>query len=590
MADPKKTKIVANKNKPIKSVQVKNTKVKLTSEERRVAAEAFIEKGRESGLQVTPTKSGFGGFVTITDKNGNGVTSKTSDVQWVIGEDGYFHVAGVIPDNLRTGYEYLQQAEEYDSVERAVRKEMIALSRKAVKYEGAVNTSIEALVEIPTLGGWFIYCENEELQKLLNYWAKNFGVIGDENAIETGEENVQRPGGIELFTLNMLWTMYRDGDAVITEQWDNVRVPEAGNKRRNLPVSYVEHDVSACEIPEAFYKMGKEIIIAEPDTRIQELLEGGGDTEIEKKIIEQIPDSIKESYKDIDKYEGKVLLPPEFTTHFSRKSDNRTPWGIPYVVKAFPALAFKHRLRDLDNATIEGLIQRVWIIKVGHEDPDSPMHMPDNDRVMLAIGMFKQLQTSNFAVWGGPDLETEEFSSSEKNILSLQDRYKSADDDIRVALGVPKILTTGEGSGSSKDFSVYIKVLSQMERYQIMLKNWIDHKMRQIAEENGYKNEFPTFHWMMLKTQDTEKAKNIITKLWEDSLMGRRMALNYLGFPSSMVIRDQQREKEEGLNDTIEPNMVPFTDQQGRPDDTPDGDGDGDDNKPSEEDSTRESQ
>ncbi|GAH30154.1 unnamed protein product, partial [marine sediment metagenome] len=91
--------------------------------------------------------------------------------------------------------------------------QVINLSRKAVKYEGAVNTSIEALVEIPALGGWFIYCENEELNQLLYYWAKNFGVIGDENAIETGEDNVQRSGGIELFALNMLWTMYRDGDA-----------------------------------------------------------------------------------------------------------------------------------------------------------------------------------------------------------------------------------------------------------------------------------------------------------------------------------------------------------------------------------------
>jgi len=575
------------KTKKDKDIHVGNTRVKITNEERRLAATALIDKSKEHGLEMTPTKDGYGGFVSMTDRNGDRTTSKTSDIQWMVGEDGFVHMAGVIPDNLRTGYDYLQQAEEYDTVDRAERKQLIGLSRKAVKYEGAVNTSIEALVEIPTLGGSFIYCENEELQTLLEYWAKNFGVIGDENAIETSEDNVQRPGGIELFSLNMLWTMYRDGDAVITEQWENVRVDQVGGKRRNLPVGYVEHDVAACEIPEAFYKMGKELIICDPDTRVQELLEGGGETELDKKIIEQIPDSIKEGYNNLDKYEGKVLLPPEFTTHFSRKSDSRTPWGVPYVVKAFPALAFKHRLRDLDNSTIEGMIQRIWIVKVGTEDFNSPLHIPDNDRVMLAVGMFKQLQAQNFAVWGGPDLETQEFGSSENNVLSLTDRYKAADDDIRVALGVPKVLLTGEGSGSSKDFSVYVKVLSQMERYQVMLKNWIDHKMRQIAVENGYKDQFPSFHWMMLKTQDKEKAKNLITKLWEDSLMGRRMSLNYLGFPNDMVISDQQREKEEGLNDTIEPNMVPFTDQQGRPDDTPDGDGDGKDNKPPEEDSDR---
>jgi len=568
-----------------KDIKVGNTKI--SNEARKLAAKALITKAKEHGLEMSPTKDGLGGVFTSTENDKGGLTGRTSDINWVVGQDGYIHLAGVIPDNLRTGYDYLQQAEEYDTADRAPRKQKIDLSRKAVKYEGAVNTSIEALVEIPTLGGWFIYCENEELLTLLDYWAKNFGVIGDESAIETGEDNVQRPGGIELFALNMLWTMYRDGDAVITEEWDNVRVDQVGGKRRNLPVSYVEHDVAACEIPEAFYKMGKELIICDPDTKVQELIEGGGATELEKKIIEQIPDSIKEGYKQLDKYEGKVLLPPEFTTHFSRKADRRSPWAEPYVVKAFPALAFKHRLRDLDNATIEGMIQRIWIVKVGHDDPISPMHIPDNDRVMLAIGMFKQLQTQNFAVWGGPDLETQEFGSSENNVLNLTDRYKSADDDIRVSLGVPKILTSGEGSGSSKDFSVYVKVLSQMERYHVMLKNWIDHKMRQIAVENGYKDQFPVFNWMMLKTQDREKAKNLFTKLWEDNLTGRRMTLNYLGLPSWMIIRDQQREKEEGLKDTIDPNPIPFTGPQDR-EDVPDGDGDNPDSKPSDEDSNRE--
>jgi hypothetical protein len=572
-----------------KNVQLKNNKTTISSEERKLAAKAVVDASKEHGLQVTPTKDGYGGFVSLTNRNGDRVTSTTSDIQWMVGSDGYVHIAGVIPDNLKPGYTYLQDAKEYDTIENADRKQLIALSRKAVRYEGVVNSSIEALVEIPTLGGWFIYCTNPELEKLLYYWAKNFGSIGDEEPIETSEYNVQKPSGIELFTLNMLWTMYRDGDAVITERWDNVKVDEVGGKRRNLPVGYIEHDVASCEIPEIYYKMGREFILAEPDQKINEVLSGEV-TETEKPVLEKIPDSLKESYNNLDKYDGKVLLPGEFTTHFSRKSDNRSPWGIPYVVKAFAALAFKHRLRDLDIATVDGLIQRVWIVKVGNDDVESPMHVPDNDRVLLAISMFKQLQANNFAVWGGSDLSTEEFGSSEKNILSLQDRYKSADDDIRIALGVPKVLLTGEGSGSSRDYSVYVKVIAQMERYQIMIKKWIDHKMRQIAIENGYKDQFPTFHWMMLKTQDQEKAKNIITKAWENSLMGRRMTLNYLGFPHHMIIEDQQREKEEKLNDTIEPNNIPFTDQQGRPDDTRDGDGDGDQNKKPKDDSNRDNQ
>jgi len=282
------------------------------------------------------------------------------------------------------------------------------------------------------------------------------------------------------------------------------------------------------------------------------------------------------------------ILPSEFTTHFSRKNNERDAWGHPFTIKCFPALAYKHRLRNLDLATIDGLIQRVWIVKLGMENENHELAVPDDTRVLLAVSAFRQLQTQNFLIWSGPDLTTEEFGSSTNNVLSMQDRYNEADQDILFALGVPRLMIDGGGQGgATKDWSQFAKLIAQMERYQIMIGRWIEHKLRQIAEENNFKDEFPTFHWNFLKMQDREKAKNIVTKLYEDGLVGIRASLNMSGMPADDIIAEAQEEHSSGLKDTLPTPNIPFTNQNDR-EGVPDGDGDSPESKPSEPDSNRE--
>ena len=120
-----------------------------------------------------------------------------------------------------------------------------------------------------------------------------------------------------------------------------------------------------------------------------------------------------------------------------------------------------------------------------------------------------------------------------------------------------------------------------------MIGRWIEHKLRQIAEENNFKDEFPTFHWNFLKMQDREKAKNIVTKLYEDGLVGIRASLNMSGMPADDIIAEAQEEHSSGLKDTLPTPNIPFTNQNDR-EGVPDGDGDSPESKPSEPDSNRE--
>ena len=221
------------------------------------------------------------------------------------------------------------------------------------------------------------------------------------------------------------------------------------------------------------------------------------------------------------------------------------------------------------------------------ENEQHPLAVPDDSRVLLAVSAFRQLQTQNFLIWGGPDLELEEFGSSQNNILSLNDRYQQADRDILASLAVPRVLIDGEGVG--KGIEAYAKTIAQMERHQILLSTWITHKLFQIAEENNFKDQFPTFHWNFLKMSDQQKAKNIVNKMYENGALGIRAYLNMSGVAADEVIKEAQEEKASGLKDTLPLPNIPFTKQDDR-EGVPDGDGDNPDSKKPDPDSNRDTE
>jgi len=557
-------------------------KQELTKEQRLEFSKDIYDKAKSMGLGVDYQPDKYGGFLTI---NPNVKNKEASHVEWQVSKNGDVHMAGTLPSNTKSGYNFLVDAKDYEA-DNVERRDKILLSRKAVKYEGIIASAIEALVEVPTLGGWYINCKDEDLRKLCYYWAKWFNSMGDTGAIHSDETTVQTVGGIELASMHWLWQLYQDGDSIFTEQWEHIPVPELGGKRFNLPSKYIDHDVAECEISEALASMGVEVIRVEMDDDVKAVVEGTGDLSDDQKLLrDTIPEELLKKMKETT--ETKYILPSEFTTHFTRKNNERDAWGQPFTVKCFPSLAYKHRLRNLDLATIDGLIQRVWIVKIGMENEKHPLAYPTNDRVLLAVSAFQKLQTQNFLIWSGPDLTTEEFGSNVNNVLGLSDRYNNADYDILSALGVPRVLIDGGGTGVSKGIEGYAKTIAQMERYQIMIGRWIESKLRQIAVENNFKDEFPTFHWNFLKMQDKEKAKTIVSKVYENGGMGIRSYLNMSGMFADEIIEEAQDEKNKNLKDTLPKPNIPFTGPQDR-EGVPDGDGDSPESKPSDPDSNRE--
>jgi len=549
--------------------------VKLDIEKRKKIAKSIFRGLRQSGEKDVH----YNGGTTIEIRNG--LTKLIGNID----DTGNLVVAGLLPQSTqKSGIDYLNDVNAYESTSLE-REQIIKLSRKALANEGVVASAVEALVEVPTLGGWYIDEDNEELKTLCEYWLENVDAIDYDNSNDV--QTVRTIGGIESLVLNILYGLYENGDEVVGEIWDNVSIPVLGNVKRNLPVRFISYDVINLKIDEELASIGKEIISIKISDKIKDIIKSGGSTDEERALLDNLPQDLIDAVNSND--DDFYKLDSRFITHFSRRNNKRSAWGIPYVYRAFSALAYKYRLRALDNSTIDGLIQRIWIIKIGSTDPTSPLHIPDKTRVALALGALRQLKTNNVLLWGGADISTEELNSSDASVLSFSDRYKNADEDIQKALGVPRFLIDGEGlKGGNSDWVLLAKTISQMERYQIMIERWINYKLREIAVENGYKDSFPKFHWTFLRLQNQEKTKNLVTKLYESNLIGIRRTLHMLGLPAEEIINEMIKEKEEGLREKLPLNILPYSNTPGRPDGVKDGDGtDKRKNKTSDPDSNR---
>ena len=552
-----------------------NMDEKIDIEERIVIAKGIVSELKNANEDVE-YNGGVGGTIRYAGANLN----------WRISEHGDLVVAGLLnSDATKSGADYLYDAKAYtqDLIDR---EKIIKLSRKAIAEEGIVASAIEALIEVPTLGGWYIDEDNEELRTLCEYWLENIDAIGYN---DKKYQTIKTIGGIESLVLNILFGLYENGDEVIGEVWENVKVPKLNDAKRNLPIRFISYDVVNLNIDKRLASIGKEVISLKIDSDISRIVKDGPDNDDEQIILDNLPQYFIDAVRkeDVEYYK----LDPTFITHFSRRNNRRSAWGMPYVYRAFSALAYKYRLRALDNATIDGLIQRVWIIKIGSTDVQSPYHIVTQDRIALALAALKQIKVNNVLIWGGADIATEEFNSSDSSVLSFSDRYKSADDDIQKALGVPRFLIDGSGlSGGNSDWLLLAKTISQMERYQIMIERWINMKLREIAVENGYKNSFPVFHWTFLKLRNQDKTKNLVTELYKSNLIGVRRALHMLGLPAEEIVNEMIKEKDEGLREKLPINILPydFKNQPGRPAGTPDGGGtDKRKNKTSNPDSNR---
>lgn len=482
-------------------------------------------------------------FSVVDESEGNKVYISVDSLGNII-------TAAISSKNYETAINYLSQLPDYD-IGAMSRESRIKTIRRITSF-GVLANALDTLSDLPTYSGYFIsWTKSNDFRIVVKEWLRHM----NGELLDPQRFNV---GGIGTFAQSVLHNIFCDGDYVGIEIWKNVEIPQIG-KKFLLPVGVKEFDVLDLELDESYLDIGVERFSLKVSEGLKAIVEGNSDLdeEIRKKILESLSKEIQNQIRN----GGTVYLPDNILVRFSRKKINRPGWGKSYFERAIPYIGFKERMRVLDRATIDGLIKKSVIIMVGSDNPSSDYHNPEPERIAFARRVFRDLKDGNILVWGGKDLSILDIGTEKSEIFSFSDRYRDIDRDILMSLGISKFLIDGEAPAGQLDVKMAIKTISMITNELAKITYWVERKMRQIALNNNFKNEFVRFYWKQNDLYDKDITKNKALRLREYALMGVRRVLSEFGYDADEILNEIKYEREEGLDETLPSPFIPF---QGR--------------------------
>jgi len=499
---------------------------------------------KEFGL---PIKGGKPDFVGVSSDSGKEVGSLTWDYS---PSTGNLHYAAVLPNSIDIPTTIIEKADEYD--DNNVKYEDVArLSFELYKNEGYVGTCVDTLLDVSAMSKWSILnVEDVDAKLLLTRWLRHinsFSSISPSKKVNSASQKtgIRPVGGIDSVAHQALFHLLVTGDWVAIEHWENIDVPGIDGKR-NLPTRLRTLNIDNVEFSAAAASAGIDLVYYKVPSQVSDAVKKA-ETNEQKIIKESVPDWM---VKEINAGEDRILLPPTHTIHLRRREVDYSPTGISYVQRFFGPIADKLRLRALDRSTIAGMIQRLTIVMMGHDNPDHPLAYPSPERFSLLRRALTKLKTDMFMVWGGNDLHVLDIGPDGK-VLGLDPRYKEVNDDLRRASGLPPILTEGTSAAGGRDMIALINTVSKVENIRANLEKFISEKLRLICVENKMDDIYPVFKFRVTNLRDERLVKSTVVKLYEDGLLPRSLTLDESGYDSDYVISQHMREKESGVDEKI---------------------------------------
>lgn len=491
----------------------------------RGADASLAEQLRSSGMAHFTTKDGKDGtLVAEFDKDGN-----------------VFSVAAAIPRNVGRADNYLRQVRDFTdtTMDRSVR---IPLYRNIYKSEGIVNNAINKIAAlIATQGAFRVrYVKGqrgkggdkqaEELRQILQFWVENVNARALD-AVLTGAR------GINSVISQSCRLALIEGSSVMRTIWSNVKVPSLGGKAYSLPMNIQMFHADHIEIPDDAAGLFEEVIYwVPPGDMIQRML-NPQDVNVKKVIRKYLSSDVLNQLNKNKKY----LLDPSLIVHIKHRG-GPDAYGESMIEPAMTDIAYKRALMALEITTLESLINRLLVIKIGSDVDGSPYRDPDvaNSRTQSFKKLIQTIGTSATIVWSGPDLDVIDIGAHGK-IQDLDGRMGIADGRIRASLGVAAALLTGEGGdGKAAGWAAFAGILAQLTELQDQYAQFLKSMAERISIENNYEGVDVVWEFAGDMMQDKEINSNIALKAFQLGLYSTQTTLEELGqSPEAEEIRQQ---------------------------------------------------
>jgi hypothetical protein len=287
--------------------------------------------------------------------------------------------------------------------------------------------------------------------------------------------------------------------------------------------------------------------------------DGTEDTDLYNKIVAYYPSFIEEINNNNIKM---VRIDNPYIIR--RRSLSNNPYPIPYLSPSIDDMRHKRNLRRMDYSVASRVISAIMLVKLG--DKDFPLL--DGEEGYEQLQSIKQQMLwrdgSNknvekvFQLFGNHTLNIEWIYPPVDALLS-DAKYKEVNEDILIALGVPRILLTGESEKSNTSDPQYATI-SPIETMNSFREKILHVIQRGIIDEIARQNDFkttPTIVFKPLQLAELQLFMNGLFQLYTAGNLSRKSLDEFFGYEFDDEI-DQRTLEEKDIEGRGVPSIAPM--------------------------------
>jgi len=166
------------------------------------------------------------------------------------------------------------------------------------------------------------------------------------------------------------------------------------------------------------------------------------------------------------------------------------PFGESLIEPAKLGIRYLRSVTAADLVSMENVINRLTIVKVGSSDPKSNYSKPDvaAARTSLMQSFFEEVGPSMLIIWQGDDVDVVDVGA-QQSLLDLEERFRIGDQKVKAALGLPDALMFGStGEGSNAGWASVIGATAQMQELAYGFASVLSTMGERVAAENGFED------------------------------------------------------------------------------------------------------
>ena len=480
-------------------------------------------------------------YITSADNNS---IQKTFSTEEGTDKDG-LAVGIAIPTYRKKSWDYLKDVHDYDGGTDNDIYTFMDVCDKLYRFEPLVGPVIDIFVDF-AINDFEIITDNEQLKNIFLYLKENLNDFKP-----TDGYLYAYPKGMITFAKEIAFEWFISGNVFPYSETGNFKVEENNYK---LPKKIINLNPRSIKI-EREGPMGATKLTYFP---------GGVNSSNSSSIdattlniqnyMSKTGNSSGPSVLDMDK---KEIINHKNIYHIKRRVSGFRLWGQPYLTRIFTAVKAKRKLRYLDDATIDGLVNYIIIFKIGSEDKESPFHKPSRQRLEAFKALINNPQASNMVVW--PHDVDMILAGPDGKVLEFKDRYETVDKDILRSLGIPLLLLDGTSGQAGSSWISILSIVERLENVRADVANYFEYLAGRIAEANNLTYSQFVINWKPTNLRDEKTIKTMLLSFYDRGLLPKETTLFNSGYDFEEILKQKKDEKKQGIDKYFERPDVPFS-------------------------------